>query len=88
MLKQENVGKPATIYDVAEVVGKAFTLSIVTRGFQVIGLHPLNEDIFQDYEFLPSIVTNLFMHVKTNLKTKLCLWKTIQAGLDLQLILE
>ena len=69
MLKPENVGKPATIYDVAEVVGKAFPLAFtpinITHGFQVSGLHPLNEDIFQDYEFQPSIVTNRPMPTAT-----------------------
>lgn len=69
MLKPENVGKPATIYDVAEVVGKAFPLAFtpsnITRGFQVSGLHPLNEDIFQDYEFQPSIVTDRLIPTPT-----------------------
>lgn len=57
-----NVGKPATIYDVAELVGRAFTLAFtpsnIINGFKVCGLHPLNEDVFEDSEFLPSNVTD------------------------------
>ena len=58
MLKTGNAGKPATIYDVAEIVGQAFPLAFtpsnITHSFQVSSLHPLNVDIFKDYELLPS----------------------------------
>ncbi|GBO19193.1 hypothetical protein AVEN_134112-1 [Araneus ventricosus] len=49
-----NAGKPATIYDVAELVGRAFPLAFtpnMTSGFRVTGLHPLYED-----RFLPLIL--------------------------------
>lgn len=55
MIKPGNVGKSATIYDVAELVGKifpsAFTPINITRGFQVSGIEPLNENIFLEHEF-------------------------------------
>lgn len=62
MLEPGSAGKPTTIYDVAEIVGQAFPLAFtpnnITHSFQVSGLHPLNEIIFKDYEFLPSSVTD------------------------------
>lgn len=55
-------GKPITIYDVAGLIGKAysksFTIKNVTRGFEVTGIWPFNADIFGDDEFLPAFVTD------------------------------
>lgn len=60
-----NIAKPATIYDVAEIVGKAFPLAFtpsnIATGFRVSGLQPLNENIFPDSDFLPSNVTDRAM---------------------------
>lgn len=57
-----NPGKPVTIYDVAQIVGKAypkaFTCQNITKGFQVSGIWPLDENIFGDDEFLSSYVTD------------------------------
>lgn len=57
-----NAGKPATIYDVAELVGKAFPLAFtqnnICNGFKKSGLFPLDENIFDDHEFLSSNVTD------------------------------
>lgn len=57
-----NVGKPATIYDVAESVGRSFPLAFtpnnILTGFKKSGLYPLNEDIFPEHEFLSSYVTD------------------------------
>lgn len=57
-----NVGKPATIYDVAESVGRSFPLAFtpnnIFTGFKKSGLYPLNEGIFPEHEFLSSYVTD------------------------------
>lgn len=57
-----NPGKPMGIYDVAEIVGKAygkaFTIENIVKGFTVTGICPLNENIFSDNEFLTSYVTD------------------------------
>ena len=62
MLSPGNAGKPVTIYEVAEFVGKAYPLSFtpnnIISGFHVTGLIPLNENIFEVHEFLTSNVTN------------------------------
>lgn len=55
-------GQPITIYDVAELIGKAFPQAFtpvnIQKGFQVTGLYPFNENIFQEHEFLTSYVTD------------------------------
>lgn len=60
MVTPGNQGKPVTIYDVAELVGKAYPLSFtpsnIIKGFEITGLFPLNQNIFQDQEFLPAFV--------------------------------
>ncbi|BFZ04182.1 hypothetical protein BsWGS_07221 [Bradybaena similaris] len=57
-----NPGKPMTIYDVAENVGKAyplaFTPSNIQGGFKVSGVFPFNRHSFTDEEFLSSFVTD------------------------------
>jgi len=57
-----NVRKPATIYDVAGLVGRAFPLAFtqnnIISGFKCTGIHPLNENIFPDSEFMSSNVTD------------------------------
>lgn len=51
-----HIGKPLTIYDIAELVGKAFppafTPMNIANGFKATGFHPLNENIFSDADFL------------------------------------
>lgn len=62
MISPGNIGKPVSIYDLAQLVGKAFPLAFtpnnITQGFKVTGFVPLNENIFQDFEFSPSNVTD------------------------------
>lgn len=62
MLRPDNAGKPATIYDIAELVGKAFPLAFtpsnILSGFAASGLQPLNENIFPEHEFMPASVTD------------------------------
>lgn len=57
-----NSGKPLTIYDVAECVGKAyrkaFFLENIQSEFRVSGIYPLNRNVFGDHEFLSSYVTD------------------------------
>ena len=57
-----NGGKPLSIYNVAECVGKAYLLSFtplnIQAGFRVSGIWPINENIFTDAEFLSSSVTD------------------------------
>lgn len=61
-----NFGKPATIYDVAESVGRSFPLAFTSNniftGFKKSGLYPLNEDIFPELEFLSPYVTDCPMN--------------------------
>lgn len=57
-----NGGKPLSIYNAAECVGKAYPLSFtpmnIQAGFRVSGIWPVNENIFSDDEFLSSSVTD------------------------------
>lgn len=60
MLK--NPGKPVTIYDLAELIGTAFTRAMtptnIINSFKKTGIHPFDRDIFTDEDFLPSTVTD------------------------------
>ena len=60
-----NKGKPVTIYEVAELAGRAyesaFTLKNIVSGFRTCGLFPLNRDIFQEEDFLPSNLSGLIL---------------------------
>lgn len=62
MINPGNAGKPATIYNVSEFVGKAypkaFTPSNIISGFRVAGIFPVNENIFTDDEYLAASVTD------------------------------
>lgn len=57
-----NPAKPISIYDIAELVGKAFpkafSTSNILKGFEVSGLYPVNENIFGEHEFLTAFVTD------------------------------
>lgn len=57
-----NPGKPLSIYEVGEMVGRAFPLAFTTKniqsGFAASGIVPLNEDIFTDDDFLSSYATD------------------------------
>ena len=57
-----HAGRPITIYDIAECVGKAFPISFTSNniisGFHASGIWPYNCDIFGDDEFLSSFVTD------------------------------
>ena len=49
-----------TMKDAVEEVlgGKAFTPANIKAGFAVSGIEPFNMDVFKDFEFLPSTVTD------------------------------
>lgn len=53
---------PITIYNVAELAGKAYLLAFnpsnIQSGFKVSGIWPINENIFRDDEFLCSEITD------------------------------
>jgi hypothetical protein len=55
-------GTPISIYDLAEIFGKAyplaFTPSNIQAGFKVSGIWPLDRNVFRDDEFLSSSVTD------------------------------
>jgi hypothetical protein len=55
-------GTPITIYEVAELCGKAYSLAFnpvnIQAGFRATGIWQLNQNIFQDHEFLSSAVTD------------------------------
>lgn len=58
----QNPGKPITLYQIAEIVGKAypkaFTQHNITKGFSVTGICPVNTEIFDEDEFLSAFVTD------------------------------
>jgi hypothetical protein len=53
-----NPGKPVTTWNVAGIIWKAFTKCNIEEGFNVTGIHPLNENIFGEDKFLSSYVTD------------------------------
>ncbi|KAJ8912432.1 hypothetical protein NQ315_006098 [Exocentrus adspersus] len=57
-----NPGKTISIYDVSEIIGKAFakafTITNIVSGFAVTGICPYNENLFGEEEFLSSYVTD------------------------------
>lgn len=57
-----NPGKPISIYDMSEIVGKAypraFTTQNIIKGFEVTGIYSFNENIFGEHDFLSSFVTD------------------------------
>ncbi|XP_071575280.1 uncharacterized protein [Temnothorax nylanderi] len=57
-----NPGRTMTIYDIPGIVTKALPLAVthqnIVSGFECTGISPFNPDIFQEYEFLPSSVTD------------------------------
>lgn len=58
----QNPGKPISLYQVAEIIGKAypkaFTQQNIIKGFAVTGICPINSEIFGDDEFLSGFVTD------------------------------
>lgn len=58
----ENPGVPLTIYNIAEMVGRAFPLAFtpanITSGFMASGIYPLNTNKFTDADFLCASVTD------------------------------
>lgn len=57
-----NPAKPMTIYDIPQIVAKAyplaFTPSNIQAGFAATGISPFNRDVFGDDEYLSSFVTD------------------------------
>lgn len=62
MLTPGNVGKPLTIYNIAELAGTAYSKAVVPnniiKGFKVSGFVPFNENVFSDDEFVSATVTD------------------------------
>lgn len=56
----QHPGKPMTIYDITENLGKVFpralTIENVVSGFRVAGIFPYDRHVFSDDEFLGSYV--------------------------------
>lgn len=50
-----NPGKSITIYDISEIVAKAFpkatTPNNITKGFLITGIYPLDSEVFTDDDF-------------------------------------
>lgn len=67
-----NPGKPLSIYEVAEMVGRSFPLSFTCKniisGFAATGIFPLNADVFTDEDFLCSYATDRPQNVDSNSK--------------------
>jgi len=63
MWMRANVGARITDYDIAGLVGEAFTkvarLDIAVSGFKCTGIYPFDRNIFSDIDYLPSDVTNI-----------------------------
>lgn len=59
---KNNPGQTMTIYNlpglVAEALPRAATPTNILSGFKVTGIYPFNRDVFQDYEFAPSLPTD------------------------------
>ena len=59
---KENRRKTMTIYDILDIIGRAFPRAFtpvnIQSGFKVAGIFPFDRDIFSDLEFLPSDVTD------------------------------
>ena len=57
-----NPGRAMTIYDIPGIVKiallRAVTHQNIVSGFECTGIFPFNPDVFQEYEFLPSSVTD------------------------------
>lgn len=62
MCRPGNISKPATIYDIPELVNRAFTLAFtpnnILAGFRATGIESMNCDIFSNIDFLSSSVTD------------------------------
>jgi len=58
-----NAGARITDYDIAGLVGEAFTkvarLDIAVSGFKCTGIYPFDKNIFSDIDYLPCDVTNI-----------------------------
>lgn len=56
-------GRTVSIYQIASLFGQAYskaaTVEIALSGFKATGINPLNPNIFPDYLFLPSSVTDI-----------------------------
>lgn len=56
----DHPGKVITIYDIAGIINNAFPIpsANIVNGFRKTGIHPFDETIFKDDDFLPSFVTD------------------------------
>ncbi|KAI5696449.1 hypothetical protein M8J76_000298 [Diaphorina citri] len=56
-----NPAKNVSIYEVASFVGEAFPKALtpvtIMSAFRTTGIYPMDEDIFQDSDYMPSLVT-------------------------------
>lgn len=60
-----NPGSRLSMYDIVEIFSKAFlhiaTMEKAVKGFQTTGIHPFNDGIFSDHDFLPAEVTDVLV---------------------------
>lgn len=58
-----NAGARITDYDIADLVGEAFTkaarLDVAVSGFKCTGTYSFNKNIFSDIDYLSCDVTNI-----------------------------
>lgn len=69
----QNPGTPVTLYQMANVIGKAYEKAFVSKniikGFEVTGICPFNEDIFGENEFLGAFVTDRYFDQNNDANT-------------------
>lgn len=64
-----NPGKTIGLYNIGELAGKALLRALtpdnIVNGFRKTGIHPLDENVFSEVDFLPSAVTDRNVSVST-----------------------
>ena len=74
--------KVITIYDISRIVRSAFpkamTLTSIYSEFRVFGMHPYNDNILYDNEFLPAKITNGHLpQARPQTQTHVCMYVCI-----------
>jgi len=64
-----NPGKRITIYDIlhisSEAIISAVTPKNILNGCLISGIWPFNSDVFSEYEYSPSTVTDIMIDIQT-----------------------